>query len=1091
MTAQHTHISQYIARTQAAHQKGNATEHTYRGDLTQLMRDLLPNIDTTNEPQRIKCGAPDYVLTDSKGIAIGYIEAKDIGDKDLKGEKKTGNKEQFDRYKAALANIIFTDYLDFHFYRDGALTHTIPLAKLTNGHITPCPDQFDTFINEINAFAERTTQTIKSPESLATMMAGRAKQLADSIHKALNNDIDTGEHSKLTATYNQFKTGLMEDISPTEFADVYAQTIAYGMFAARYHDSTLPTFDRREAAELIPHSNPFLRQLFTEIAGNDVDEGIRWILDDLVHIFQFADVKSIMSKYGRAAQMNDPVIHFYETFLAAYDPKLRKARGVWYTPEPVVDFIVRAVDDVLKSDFGLKDGLTDESKIQLKIDHTPNEQKKSNKAIQTQHVHRVQILDPATGTGTFLTHIVKHIHKQFKNNQGGWQSYVDAHLIPRLNGFELLMASYAMAHLKLDMTLADTGYTANRTSKNRFNIYLTNSLEEHHTDAGGLLAYYLAEESRQASRIKDQTPVMVVIGNPPYSVSSSNDSPWIRALISDYKKDMKERNIQPLSDDYIKFIRFGQHFIDKNESGVLAYISNNSFIDGIIHRQMRKHLLESFDDIYILDLHGNAKKKETAPDGSPDQNVFDIMQGVSINLFVKTGKKAKTALATVHHHELQGKRSDKYAALNEASLKNMPWKSLQVKAPEYFFVPKNFEVESVYKHGFSVDSLFGLFSSGVSTHRDDFVIDIDSQTLENRVQTFFDLTKNDNEIKTELMIKDNRDWIISDARKGFFDKEKIQKIFYRPFDNREIYYDSSLIDFGREAVMTHILQGCLAFTCLRQSRSGELGSISISNHMVGKDAISSLDRCSVFPLYIYPETTIDGVPNPRVPNFNPQTIAAFAAALGLAFVSEKAETVTTANTIDSDIDSKPKTAQTFAPIDVLDYIYAVLHSPKYRDTYKEFLKIDFPRVPYPTDAAAFWQLVALGAQLRAIHLLDDAVFDDHAITTRFVQLDAKGQADNRITRKIVKTDWEITSDIHNPAEPKTGRVFINDNQCFENIPETAFNFYIGGYQPAQKWLKDRQGRTLERADQTHYRRIIDALTRTATLMTAVDEVLVF
>ena len=1071
MTAQHTHIQQYIARTQTAYEKGNATEHTYRGDLTQLMRELLPHIETTNEPRRIDCGAPDYVLTNKKGIAIGYIEAKDIGDKDLKGEKKTGNQEQFNRYKAALGNIIFTDYLDFHFYRDGTLAHTIPLADLKNGKITPRPEQFDAFISEINAFAERTTQTIKSPETLATMMAGRAKQLADSIKKALNNDIDTHEHSKLTSSYNQFKQGLMEDISPAEFADVYAQTIAYGMFAARYHDSTLPTFDRKEAAELIPHSNPFLRQLFTEIAGNDIDEGIRWILDDLVHIFQYADVKSIMSKYGRAAQMNDPVIHFYETFLAAYNPALRKARGVWYTPEPVVDFIVRAVDDVLKKDFDLKDGLTDESKIQLTIDHTPNEQKKSNKAIQTKDVHRVQILDPATGTGTFLTHIVKHIHKQFKNDQGGWQSYVNDHLIPRLNGFELLMASYAMAHLKLDMTLADTGYSTDRSSKSRFNIYLTNSLEEHHTDAGGLLAYHLAEESRQASRIKDQTPVMVVMGNPPYSVSSSNDSPWIRSLISDYKKDMKERNIQPLSDDYIKFIRFGQHFIDKNKSGVLAYISNNSFIDGIIHRQMRKHLLESFDDIYILDLHGNAKKKETAPDGSADQNVFDIMQGVSINVFVKTGKKAEGTLATVHHHELQGKRNDKYASLTQGSLKSMPWQTLHVKAPEYFFVPKNFEVEAVYKNGFSIESLFDLFSSGVSTHRDHFVIDIEKNTFLNRTTKYFSNEFSDVEIQTEMQLKNNSDFDISTARKkDIYDVNKIKSIFYRPFDNRPIYYDINLIDRHRDNVMQHIKSNNFAFVCLRQSRSGELGSISISNHMVGKDAISSLDRCSVFPLYIYPESTIDGVPSPRVPNFDAKIIAAFASQLGLTFVHEKP----------SDEDKK-----VFAPIDVLDYIYAVLHSPSYRETYKEFLKIDFPRVPYPTDVEVFWSLVKLGGQLRAIHLLDDAAFDDEKLSTTFNNLKAEGQADNTITRKIIKTDWELTN---GAGEPNTGRVFINDNQFFGNIPETAFNFYIGGYQPAQKWLKDRQGRELTRADKKHYGRMIDALIRTAALMGLIDGV---
>ncbi len=1070
------HISQYLARTQAAHQKGNATEHTYRGDLTQLLRELLPHIETTNEPRRINCGAPDYVLTDNKGIAVGYIEAKDIGDKDLKGEKKTGNKEQFDRYKTALANIIFTDYLDFHFYRDGILTHSICLAELIDGKITARPEHFDAFTSEITAFAERTSQTIKSPETLATMMAARAKQLADSINKALHLNIEIGEHSKLTSSYNQFKKGLMEDISPAEFADVYAQTIAYGMFAARYHDSTLPTFSRREAAELIPHSNPFLRQLFTEIAGNDVDEGIRWILDDLVHIFQFADVKAIMSKYGRAAQMNDPVIHFYETFLAAYDPKLRKARGVWYTPEPVVDFIVRAVDDILKSDFGLIEGLTDESKIQLKIDHNPHETSKKHKAIQTKDVHRVQILDPATGTGTFLTHIVKHIHKQFKNDQGGWQSYVDAHLIPRLNGFELLMASYAMAHLKLDMTLADTGYTAPRTQQNRFNIYLTNSLEEQHTDAGGLLAHYLAEESRQASRIKDQTPVMVVIGNPPYSGISSNNSEWISSLIDDYKYvdgvHFGERK-HWLNDDYVKFIRFGEHFVEKNGEGVLAFINPHGYLDNPTFRGMRWHLLQTFDKIYTIDLHGNSKKKETAPDGSVDQNVFDIMQGVSINIFVKTGDKSKGELAKVFHHDVFGKRNLKYDFLIEKSLKTVEFSELKVEEPHYFFVPKNNDGQSAYEEGFRVDEMFAKNVTGIVTMGDGFIVANTKEELKTRLEYFLQNQVSESQLKNDFDLgKNYAAWILENKPKIELDDSKFVKIAYRPFDTRWTYFDNKLLWRWRFEVMKNMLNyGNIALTMPKQTPENESAGAFISNSIFAHKCCSAYNINNVFPLYIYPEAAIDGVPNPRVPNFNPQTIAAFADALGLAFVSEK-----------------PASATTFAPIDVLDYIYAVLHSPTYRETYNEFLKIDFPRVPYPTNAADFWQLVALGAQLRALHLLDDAAFDDDALTTCFEQIDQNGQADNRVTRKIVKTDWQITSAADEPA---TGRVFINDNQCFENIPEAAFNFYIGGYQPAQKWLKDRQGRTLERADKKHYGRIIHALTRTAALMAAVDEVLVF
>ena len=272
--------------------------------------------------------------------------------------------------------------------------------------------------------------------------------------------------------------------------------------------------------------------------------------------------------------------------------------------------------------------MADTSKTKIKVDV-------QGKKVE-QEVHKVQILDPATGTGTFLAEVVKRIHQNFEGQQGIWSNYVDTHLLPRLNGFELLMASYAMAHLKLDLVLSETGFRPN--SNQRFRVYLTNSLEEYHQDTGTLFANWLSTEANEANHIKRDTPVMVVMGNPPYSVSSSNKGEWIESLTADYKKDLNERNIQPLSDDYIKFIRFGQYFIEKNGSGILAYISNNSFIDGLIHRKMREELIATFDKIYILDLHGNSKKKETAPDGSADQNVFDIMQGVSINIFVKKKK---------------------------------------------------------------------------------------------------------------------------------------------------------------------------------------------------------------------------------------------------------------------------------------------------------------------------------------------------------------------------------------------------------------------------------------------------------------------
>ncbi len=620
-------ISSYLESIGKRFKSGISSEHTFRGDLELLIRSMVPDVDITNEPSQITdCGNPDYVIT--KGaIPIGFIEAKDIG-KDLYHK---GYKEQFDRYKKALENLIITDYIWFQFFQDGQLVYEMRIADIEGNALIPKPEQFAEFEDRIKDFCTFVGQTIKSPKKLAEMMASKARLLQDILERAITTDEQSEENTSLRGQYQTLKEILIHDLSPKAFADIYSQTLAYGMFAARLHDKTLEDFSRQEAAELIPKSNPFLRKLFGYIAGPDIDERIIRTVDNLALVFLATNLEQLLKNFGSSTQTHDPIIHFYETFLAAYDPKLRKARGVWYTPAPVVNFIIRAVDDILKTEFNLPQGLADTSKTKIKVPI------QGSKKLFEKEVHKVQILDPATGTGTFLAEVVKYIYsKKFKAMQGAWSSYVDEHLIPRLNGFELLMASYSMAHLKLDMLLSETGYKA--TKNQRFNIYLTNSLEEHHPDTGTLFSNWLSTEANEANHIKRDTPVMVVMGNPPYAVSSSNKSDWIQSLIKDYKKDLNERKIN-LDDDYIKFIRYGEYYIDKTGEGILAYISNNSFIDGITHRQMRKHLLETFDKVYILDLHGNSKKKEKHPDGSADQNVFDIMQGVSINIFIKKKKQ--------------------------------------------------------------------------------------------------------------------------------------------------------------------------------------------------------------------------------------------------------------------------------------------------------------------------------------------------------------------------------------------------------------------------------------------------------------------
>ncbi|CAM1365051.1 DNA methyltransferase [Tenacibaculum soleae] len=1050
-------IQQYITKINTLFITGNAREHSYRGDLQNLIMAILPDVLVTNEPARVACGAPDYVLT-RKNIPIGYIEAKDIG-VDLNSKTL---KEQFNRYKAGLTNLAFTDYLEFQFYRNGELTTKIAIAKIENGQIVGIPENFKQFTQLIKNFAQTVSQTIKSPTVLAQMMAGKAKLMANIIEKSLNND-DLNEHrSNIKSQMLSFQQMLIHDIDNKAFADIYAQTIAYGMFAARYHDPTLENFSRTEAAQLIPKSNPFLRKLFQDIAGYDLDDRIAWIVDELVNIFLASDVADIMKNFGKSTKQEDPVVHFYETFLGEYNPALRKARGVWYTPQPVVNFIVRAVDDVLKSEFNLAQGLADTSKttIKVKTDIANKNFKSGYKEVDKQ-VHKVQILDPATGTGTFLAEVVKHLHKKFKGQQGIWSNYVSKDLIPRLNGFELLMASYAMAHLKMDMLLTETGYKPK--DNQRFNIFLTNSLEEAHKDSGTLFSSWLADEADQANAIKRDAPVMCIIGNPPYAVSSTNKSDWIQNLIADYKKDLNERKIN-LDDDYIKFIRYGQHFIQKNGSGVLAYISNNSFIDGITHRQMRKNLLETFDKIYILDLHGNAKKKETSPDGSPDQNVFDIMQGVSINIFVKTGDKKPKELGKVFHADLFGKRDFKYDFISDNNLASIKWNILENKEPYYFFVPKDFQSEEIYNKGFSVSEIIKSYNSGIQTKNDKITIHHTQEKLNSILLDFKILNSND--LKVKYNIKDGV-WKTETAKidiiKG--DYKKI-KILYKLFDSRfSILTNKSngFIGRPRGKIMQDMLKKNIGLCLMRTTvDSKTYSNVFISNKPIDLNLYGF--QTFLFPLYLYPEEKdIDfsedkkGEAIARVPNLDKKIINKIAKKLGLKFTNEKEET-----------------AKTFAPIDVLDYIYAVLHSPNYRETYKEFLKIDFPRVPFPKDEKTFWDLVKLGGEIRQIHLLESPIVED-AITQYL------GDGDNIITRKLTKTDigYEAVTDTH-------GKVWINDINYFDNVPLVAWNFYIGGYQPAQKWLKDRKGRELDYEDIFHYNKIIVALTETDKIMKEID-----
>ena len=1060
-------ITQYIAKIDTLYKTGNAREHSYRGDLQNLIMAIIPDVLVTNEPARVECGAPDYVLT-RKDIPIGYIEAKDIG---IDLASKT-LKEQFDRYKAGLTNLIFTDYLDFHFYKEGAFVTKIAIAKIDNGAIVPLPENFEQFTSLITNFAQTISQTIKSPTKLAQMMAGKAKLMADIIEKSLNNDDLQNVRSSIKSQMLSFQQMLIHDIDNKSFADIYAQTIAYGMFAARYHDPTLPTFSREEAASLIPKSNPFLRKLFQDIAGYDLDNRLVWIVEELVSIFLASDVAMIMKNFGKSTKQEDPVVHFYETFLGEYNPALKKARGVWYTPQPVVNFIVRAVDDILKTEFGLKEGLADTSKIKIKkkaVTQTLGKNAKLKEVETEVEVHKVQILDPATGTGTFLAEVVKHIHKKFEGQQGIWSKYVTNDLIPRLNGFELLMASYAMAHLKMDMLLTETGYKP--TDDQRFRIFLTNSLEEAHPDTQTLFSSWLSDEADQANAIKRDAPVMVVMGNPPYSGESANKGEWIMNLMEDYKKEpggkekLKEQNSKFINDDYVKFMRFGQHFIDKNGSGILAFINPHGFLDNPTFRGMRWNLLKTYDKIYTIDLHGNSKKNETALDGSVDQNVFDIMQGVSINFFIKTGSKKNDDLAEVFHFDLFGKREFKYDYLSKHNLDKISFQILNNKAPMYFMVQKNLNLEIEYENGFAINKIFNINSLGLLTKRDKFITDFEKSNIENKLKDFLNNDYSDDNLATkyDLKLKDNDKWDLSKSRKELIKSGIINNNFrvqnYRCFDQRVIYYDTNFVARLNTKVLGHFKAKNYSLISTRQLADNNFKHIFVSNIISDQCFISNKTKegCQVFPLYLYPEKTdqqslLDDLV--RTPNLNMEIVNKMTNDLGMFFSPEK-----------PDYNKQTAEANMLCPIDILDYIYAVLHSPSYREKYKEFLKIDFPRVPYPKNQRQFIDLVDLGSQLRQIHLLVSEVVDK--LITQYPE-----DGTNVVTKPIYKE----------------GNVYINDLQYFANVPEVAWNFYIGGYQPAQKWLKDRKDRELSYEDILHYQKIIVALTETDRLMKEIDKI---
>jgi len=1024
-----SHVHHYLASLTKAWSRGDATEHTHRAALQRLIEASLAGLDATNEPKAPQReNKPDYLVRKHCTL-VGYIEAKDL-DADMKSVLKSA---QIKRYQEALPNLLVTNYLDFVWLVGPEKRMEISLGTLRGKAIDPQPDASARWTELIRSFCDEISPTLGTPQQLAASLAGQTRLLRDLVAELL----DAGDEA-LQSQQAAFKTLLMPDLQTAEFADMYAQTAAYGLFTARVFEATtlfgaapekMPThlrkgpFNLEKAEFLIPRANPFLRQFFQHVSSPDLSEQLRWLIEQVAHSLRYTDMDKVLHRQSRKAGFEDPVFHFYETFLGAYNQKLREQRGVYYTPQPVVDFMVRSVDTLLKTALGKPDGLADKDTL---------------------------ILDPATGTATFLRRVIDQIHSHVTvgGNDGLWPQYVKERLLPRIFGFELMMAPYTVAHLKLALQLQEQGYAfgkrAASTADERLNIYLTNTLDTVKKQMDAYMAHWIAAETEGAEAVKRDAPVQVVLGNPPYSGESQNTSPMIMELMTEYKREpeggpLKERNSKWINDDYAKFIRFAHDRITRTGHGMVAFITNHGWLDNPTFRGMRASLMRDFDHIYVLDLHGNAKKKERTPSAlaaqGDDKNVFDIEQGVAITVLIKhqdatapaaldlfgntvaNPRQARSELprkAQVHHAELWGSREHKYHWLQSSAWADVPWQTLAPKLPLLLFVPRNEASAPDYERGWKVTDIFPTNGTGIVTKCDQLNIHISPAECWSAINWFLKADEAAARQRFRLPGPDVRDWHFQDAQKDIRasgpDIAKVQPVAYRPFDTRYTYYTGQsrgVMGWPVQKVMAHLLgRNNLALITARSNKSQQ------TDHFFVSDAIT-----------------------------------------------------------------ETKCAQGVAPEDVLAYVYAVLHAPSYRSRYAEFLKSDFPRIPLGVvDGSAqtfaqLWQaLLPLGRTLIDLHLLRKV---PAALQPRFPVA-----GDNAVDKPRFTPG----------ANPALGRVHINATQYFDGVPQATWDFKVGGYQVCEKWLKDRKGRNLALADLEHYQQTVAALTQTRALMGQIDAV---
>lgn len=1073
-TTETSSVGVYLRAVEKALKRGDATEHTHRPALKALLESLREDIVATNEPRRIQCGSPDFVVS-QRQTPVGYVEAKDV-----KIDLATvENSDQLTRYRQSLGNLILTNYLDFRLYRDGEFVRSVSLASASKSGSLSLADGAGRELQAmLQVFFDSQMPTISAPQDLAERMARAARLLRDMIGDVFDSEDEVGD---LHEQYAAFRQMLIAELSVAEFADMYAQTIAYGLFAARCNHPG-PGFTRVRAGHDLPRTNPFLRKLFNSIAGPDLDERVTWIVDELAEVLAKTDITKILVRFGKAKRGEDAVVHFYETFLAAYDPKVRELRGVYYTPEAVVRFIVESVDHILKTELNIPDGLADSLKLPAVGAKEP--------------LHRLTVLDPATGTGTFLYSVIDKVRETFTAGDGAWPAYAAEHLLPRLIGFELLMAPYAVAHLKLALKLQSTGYDLARDE--RLRVYLTNTLDEPHVGAGlPLFARWLAEEANVAGDIKKTNPVMVILGNPPYSGNSQHSGAWLRGLmrgrdslanrlVANYfscdGEPLGERQSKWLNDDYVKFIRFAQWKIENTGHGVLAFITNRNYIDNITFRGMRQALSAGFDNIYVLDLHGDALGGDAAASGLADENVFDITKGVAITIFVRSkGNGRRTP--KVSYASLRGPRSGDQVELNGKVVKGngkdgwlransvgtIKWQKVRPEAPYYVFKPENDATRQLYRKAFvGIDEIFRFGSSGFVAGYKEVAVDYSEASLVTKFRRLVlpEIRLNSEDVKAEFGLADRDKWTVAGARAKLRDdtdwQDSVLPYLARPFDLRSVLFRDEFLIRSVRKVQRHMIPGDnLALMVSRQT-------ISPFRHVFASRTIATfnvLDNAGrhgagpFFPLYTHleakggkAEKTL-GFGTRKEHNLTAEVIEKLVARLGLTFVP----------TGHGDL------RKTFGPEDVFGYVYAILHASTFRADFSVQLKTGFPRIPLAPSAKSFAKLSRLGSTLVNLHTVK-------IIPSKAASFPKSG---DDVVQKIEFAPHD--------SDPNTGRLRINEDQYFENVPLAVWKHQIGRYQVCHQWLKERVGRKLSYDEIVSFCRIVGALSDGLAVIAQIDE----